>query len=304
MNKFKFLSGINGVKVEIDKDLSRYSTMRLNASGDLITIRDIKSAVEVIKVLKIENLDYLILGMGANTLLKEKVEIPYLLLDLGFDNNYLLNEKESYLFPASVKLSVLTSHAIKFNLVGWEVFTGIPATIGGAIFMNAGTKLGEFKKVIDEVTYITKDGKIITRKILDNDLSYRKNFFLKDGELIVQAKIKNLGTDSAISEIIKDYLKLRKETQPLNKLTCGCVFKNKTVKNLDQTTTVYRAGHYIDITGLKGFQYKKLRISPVHANFIENLGGATYSEMVEFIKIIQQKLVDKHGIFFETEVRL
>jgi UDP-N-acetylmuramate dehydrogenase len=304
MKKLKFLSGINGIKVELDKDLSRYSTMRLNAVGDLITIRDIKSAVEVIQALKKENLDYLILGMGANTLLKEKIEIPYLHLDLDFDNNYLNKEKESYSLPASVKLSLLTSHAIKFNLVGWEVFTGIPATIGGAIFMNAGTKLGEFKKIIEEVTYINQEGKIITRKISEDDLSYRKNNFLKDGEIIVQATIKNLGRDSSISKIIKDYLKLRKETQPLNKLTCGCIFKNKIVNNSDQTTTVYRAGHYIDITGLKGFQYNKLRISPVHANFIENLGGATYSDMVEFIKIIQQKLVNKHGIFFETEVRL
>ncbi len=304
MEKFKFLSGINGVEVELNKDLSRYSTMRLNAIGDLITIKEIKSAVQVIQVLKKEKIGYSILGMGANTLLKEKSEAPYLHLDLDFDNNYLLEVKESYLFPASVKLSVLTGHAIKFNLVGWEVFTGIPATIGGAIFMNAGTKLGELKKIVEEVTYINQEGQIINRKISEKDLSYRKNHFLKDGELIVQAKIKNLGTDSKISKIIKDYLKLRKETQPLNKLTCGCVFKNKIVNNSDQTTTVYRAGHYIDITGLKGFQYKKLRISPVHANFIENLGGATYSDIVEFIKIIQQKLVEKHGIFFETEVRL
>ena len=106
------------------------------------------------------------------------------------------------------------------------------------------------------------------------------------------------GIDTEITQKIKDYLALRNDTQPLKEFTCGCVFKN----NADEPITC-RAGQFIDILGLKGLNEGALQISPKHANFIENRGGATKGDVLKLIETIQEELYLQYGVKFETEVQ-
>src|SRR5690606_27919496 len=106
-------------------------------------------------------------------------------------------------------------------LIGWEVFSGIPASLGGAIFMNAGTGLGEICEIVDSVRVMDREANI--REVTKNNLkfSYRHNHFIEPGEIIISAKLINKGLDEKIGEKIKDYLDFRKNTQPLNTKSCG-----------------------------------------------------------------------------------
>lgn len=290
----ELISGKHGIEVQKDIDLTKMSTMRLKARGDLVLVKNVEGLRLFVQNVK----DYIVLGWGANQLLKQKSDRPYLKLDFPFDKTCLDSVQDTYTIPASVSLASLTSAANKLKLRGWEVFTGIPASLGGAIAMNAGTGLGEISEVVDSFRVMSKDGEI--RQVLcgPGTFSYRKNNALKPGDVIFEAVLTHRGVDSAIPETIKDYLKYRNSTQPMKAKTCGCIFKN----HIDGKTTC-RAGQSLDTIGLKGFEYKNLRVSPKHANFIENLGDSTYEDVMELIKILKEKLKDAYGVEFEMEVR-
>ena len=130
-------------------------------------------------------------------------------------------------------------------------------------------------------------------KIEKGSFSYRKNNFLQEGDIIVEARLIHLGIDEAIKQKIHDYLQMRNQTQPLRESTCGCVFKNH---------KTCLAGKSIDIMGLKGFTYKNLQVSLKHANFMENKGESTYEDVIEMINLLKAELKLQYGVTFEVEV--
>lgn len=288
-----------GVLLEENKDLKKFSTMRLNAVGDLITVSTIEALKKTLKILSAHNIEYRVLGWGANVLLPERSELPYIQLDFDYDKSQLETPCDEYHLPASVSLATLTSHANKYGLKGWEVFTGIPASLGGAIFMNAGTNLGEIGAVVTEVKLVTKNGEEKLIKINKDSFTYRHNHFVEKGDIIVEAKLKHFGQDPAISQKIKEYLEMRTRTQPLKEWTCGCIFKN----HLDpERNLISRAGQFIDMAGLKGLTYKNLQVSPKHANFMENKGDSTYDDVITMISILQKEMRLQYGVNFSPEV--
>lgn len=290
---------ISGLEVELEKDLKKFSTMKLSAVGDLLTVKNLDALKKTVATLTHNKIEYRLLGWGANMLLPTKASIPYLQLDFEFNKSLLDTVQNEYVLPASVSLAVLTSHAARFGLVGWEVFTGIPASLGGALFMNAGTNLGEIGTLVTEVRLITKDGKEKLIKVDKNSFSYRHNHFVDSGDVIYQATLVHRGTDPKISLKIKEYLEMRNRTQPLKEATCGCVFKN--YHDLERGLTC-RAGQFIDIIGMKGFTYKGLRVSPKHANFMENFGDSNYEDVLMMIEILKKELKLQYGVDFSPEV--
>lgn len=298
MLKDNLLIDIEGVEVELNKDLSKFSTMRLKAYGDLITVGSVEALSSVLKKLKESKIEFIVLGMGANQLLKRESSLPYLMIKFPFDKNSLNEKKEIYTLPASVRLSVLTSHASKFALKGWEVFTGVPATLGGAIFMNAGTGLGEIGELVTKVWLMNSNGESRCVEINKSSFSYRKNNFVEAGEVIYQVEMKHFGEDSEVTEVIRKYLGRRNATQPMKEKTCGCVFKNSNFDGLPCP-----AGKFVDIIGLKGLQVGGIRISDIHGNFMENCDDATYDDVVALINIVQREMKLQFGVDFELEVK-
>lgn len=238
------INSIEGVNFIANKNLTSYTTFRLASVGDLIEVNSIKALQQLLPLLKKNQVKPLIVGWGANQILPAICDRPVLHLDLPFDASYLSELRSEYNLPASLGINTLTSHAVKFGVKGWEVFTGIPASLGGAIFMNAGTNLGEIGSLVKSVTLVTPDGLIREEIIGPESFSYRRNHFVREGEVIVGAKLFHRGTDQTISQKIKDYLSYRKSSQPLASRNCGCVFKNP-LKDL-------QAGRLIDLLGLKG----------------------------------------------------
>tara|TARA_Y100000296_G_C5158134_1_gene250311 strand:+ start:831 stop:1760 length:930 start_codon:yes stop_codon:yes gene_type:complete len=288
----------------IDSDLSKYSTMKLKAKGNLFLVHNEEALKKLIVLLNTHKLDYQVIGWGANTVLPEQLKSILIKLKFPFDKKVIDPTVSEYHLPASTPLNIMTSVAQKHGLKGWEVFTGIPGSLGGAIYMNAGTNLGEIGDLITEVSLLEPSGSIRVHKIGSSDFSYRHNHFVRDGEIIISARIKHRGIDSSISQVIKTYLEKRMETQPLKEKTCGCMFKNSQVQYSNHEITC-RAGLYIDIMGLGGFGLKKdLRISPKHANFMENKEMASRSDVVSLIDFTLNELEAQYGIQFEKEVQI
>ena len=205
-------------------DLTKYTTFKLASCGDLVEVESQSALTQLLPVLKAQNRNYLVVGWGANQILSAQVKDLIIHLNFTFDLNELNHQKDLYHLPASLGLNHLTSHAVKFGLKGWEVFTGIPASLGGAIYMNAGTNLGEIGKLIKSVQLVTPQGEVREEIMTDASFSYRRNHFVKPGEIIVGATMIHLGIDETIPQKIKDYLEYRKKSQPLATKNCGCVF--------------------------------------------------------------------------------
>jgi UDP-N-acetylmuramate dehydrogenase len=301
-NLYNELSSV-GVDVLRDANLTKYSTMKLSSTGDLITVKTVDQLKEVIKLLVTHKISYKPIGWGANLVLPEKPDFIFIKLDLPFDKKEVDPSKKSYKLSATAPLNVLTSLATKHGLSGWEVFTGVPASLGGAVFMNAGTSLGEIGELIEEVTLLRKSGVIETVSINENSFSYRENHFVKDGDIILEVVIKHNGIDSKVGDIIKSYLKKRTDTQPLREKTCGCMFKNSH-EEVEGTEITCRAGLYIDIMGLKGLSSGDMRVSPKHANFMENKGSSSSTDVKELVGLTLNELEFHYGVKFETEVDL
>lgn len=294
-----FAAEYEGLDFSPSQDMTNYSTMKIQSCADLITVRTVESLRELLRFLSVNKLRYKALGWGANQLIRTSPDFVYLKLSLPFERSTLEKVRPSYILPASVSLAVLTAAASRLGLNGWEVFTGVPASLGGAIYMNAGTNLGEIGRLVKSVKAFSATGEEKNFELNDSDFSYRKNNFLGSGDIIYQAELRHFGIDPMVSTKISDYLKLRNKTQPLKEKTCGCMFKNFIS---DKMTC--RAGQSIDIMGLKGFSYRGTQISHKHANFMINRDSATYEDVYKGIEFIQNQLYLHYGIKFDVEFEL
>ena len=287
---------IEGCEFYPNHDLTKFTTMRLQSQGSFVVVKSVTALQNLIKYLSATKENYLVLGWGANQILPAICDELVIQLQFDFDLSYFESVRSEYHLPASLGLNHLTSHAAKFGLKGWEVFTGIPASLGGAIYMNAGTNLGEIGAVVKKVEIIRSNGELETVEIDSKSFSYRKNHFLNPGDIIVGAVLRHFGEAPEISQKIKEYLEFRRGSQPLTTKNCGCVFKNPSKK--------LQAGRLIDQMGLKNFQVAGLKVSSKHANFIENSGKSDRDDFLVLTEVIKSTMDSFYGIEFELEVKI
>lgn len=294
--ELKAVRDIEGVVLHENINLEKYTTIKLGKTGSIAICESLDGLKILLKTLKRESIKYHLVGWGANQVLLNVDETLFIKLNFKYDREVFKEPRDVYDLPASIGLNILTSHATKFGLSGWEVFTGIPASLGGAIYMNAGTSLGEIGDLIESVNILSTNGEVYEYKCVDNSFNYRKNNFVKDGEVIISARIKHNGIDNSIPGKIKEYLEYRKRTQPLTTKNCGSVFKNYS-KEL-------RAGQTIDTIGLKNFGQDNLMVTSLHANFVENSGNATAEEFKNLVDCLKIDMERYSGRKFVLEVKV
>lgn len=234
---------------------------------------------------------FFILGAGSNVLFSDKL-FDGVVISLKSFNRYVIAKNGNIICGAGCFLDNVISFSISNNLSGLENLSGIPGSVGGAIYMNAGAFDIEIK---DFVTFIkTMDflGNIKTYKKNDLTFSYRSSG-LRD-EVVVEA-VFTLKKGTAIENKRVEILKKRAEKQPLEYLSCGSVFK-RPKGNF--------AGALIESCGLKGYSIGKAEVSKKHANFIVNKGGATSSDIYNLINYVKEVVCKKYGIILEEEVKL
>ena len=290
---FKELESIADIELKINVDLSNYSTIKTKSFSNIIIVKSVIALKATINLLNEKNKKYKLLGLGANQVLKGGEDRFYIKLKLTSIDS-LSDFKSEYELDASIALNRLTSAAMKFNLNGWQCLTGIPATLGGAIAMNAGTRIGEISEIVKEVVVLRRNGQVEKLTVDKKFFTYRNNNFLNEGDIIISAKLIHFGQKDGIKDEIRSELNKRKVDQPWGTQNCGCVFKN---------SSKLSAGKAIDLIGLKGFEYKGLKVSDVHANFIENK-GATYEDFIEFVEFINYQLESFCAQKFELEVKI
>ncbi len=280
------------MQFEQGKVLSELTTFGLGGPAQFfIEVATIAHMQEVIQYCYAHNLRFFPLGKGSNVLFDDR----------GFDGVVILNkisfcdEKEGEFYVgAGYSFSLLGTQTARKGWAGLEFASGIPCSVGGAIYMNAGANGGETYQTLKEVTFINEKGEleILPKEVLVS--GYRFSLFQQRKGVIVAGRFQLQLSQEARSKQLKiiDY---RTKTQPYGEMSAGCVFRNPPNAS---------AGQLIESSGLKAFKKGGAQVSPLHANFIVNTGSATTQDVIELALHVRQVVKEKTGIELEMEVKV
>lgn len=277
-----------------NEPMKNHTTFRIGGDADLfVTVYSTDQLVAVIKACNENSIPYFILGRGSNLLVDDSgMRSVVITLDGDFKN---ISVKENKITcGAGLTLSKLCTVALDNSLSGLEFAFGIPGSVGGAVYMNAGAYGGEMKNAVSSVTYMTQNGDVKTRTADELDFSYRHSVFKTTGDVILSAEFELCVDDkSEIKARMEDFMTRRKTKQPLEYPSAGSVFK-RPEGNF--------AGTLIEQCGLKGTTIGGAQVSEKHAGFIVNAGDATCSDVLKLVKKIQNEVKEKTGYSLEREI--
>ena len=295
-NIIKYIKDNNLGTMSTNISLTKLTTYKCGGNLKLLVKpKDIESLIKVIKIIKEQGIKFKILGKGSNVIFSNK-EYDGVIIKLDslnkctFKDEYIDCEAGHGLIDLSIKAS-------NNSLTGLEFASGIPGTIGGAVFMNAGAYNSDMGYIVKEVTILDEEYniKVLTNK--EMKFHYRTSYLKQNPNLIcLSVKIKLVkGKEHLIKEVMKDRLKRRKESQPLNYPSAGSVFRNH--ENIP-------AGKLIENAGLKETKIGGAIVSKKHANFILNSGGATGEDIRNLINLVRKKVKEEYSIDLVLEQEL
>ena len=273
-----------------------HTTFKIGGPADMyVSVGSIDELSELLKLAKETQTPYTVIGNGSNILVGDN-GIRGLVIEIGSNLAYCEADGDKIYAQAGALLSKIASLAAANSLSGMEEISGIPGTLGGGIYMNAGAYGGEIKNVIKNVTYVDTDGEIITVTGDECNFGYRQSIFTDGKKFVVSAELDLKKDDkTAISERMADFRKRRCDKQPLAYPSAGSTFKRP---------EGYFAGALIEQAGLKGYGIGGACVSDLHAGFIINCGDATAKDVLDLISYVQKTVYDKFGVTLEPEVRL
>lgn len=281
--------------IKANEPLSNYTYTKTGGPADLLVFpRSVEEVQRVLAAVKQENLPLTVLGNASNLIVKDG-GIRGLVMILT-DMQELVIEGNQVKAASGVALIEASRQSAAAGLTGLEFACGIPGSIGGAIYMNAGAYGGEVKDVISQVEVVTRDGQLKTYAGADCDFSYRHSRFQEGDEVILGVTFDLApGDQSAIDSKVAELTHLRQSKQPLEYPSCGSVFKRP---------EGYFAGKLIQDAGLQGYQVGGAQVSTKHAGFIVNVDHATATDYLEVIEHIRLVVWARTGVFMEPEVRI
>ena len=290
---YKFLSGHPDINLSTDEPMSKHTSFKVGGPATLFcelkTTNVIEKAIGKARELGIEPV---ILGNGSN-LLVDDAGIPGAVYKI-VNNNWYLNDN-IIVADAGLTLAKVTTTARRTGLTGFEFAAGIPGTIGGAVYMNAGAYDGEMSKIVKNVKYLNRDGLMGTLSGEDLEFGYRESYFKNNPDCVILSATIELGygDPDAIKEKMDEFSRRRREKQPVEYPSAGSVFKRP---------KGYFAGALIEQSGLKGYTVGGAQVSEKHAGFIVNRGGATCSDVRKIVDHIKETVLKDHGVELECEV--
>lgn len=261
----------------------------------LIKPDSIDNLSNIIKKCTDENICYTVLGNGSNVLVSDDgIDGIVIHIGDGLGNIKLIAEDTIYC-EAGVKLGTLCNFALENSLTGLEFAFGIPGTLGGALFMNAGAYDAEMKNVVTKIHHITPDGEKAFLCNEEAELGYRTSAYQKNGFVITGAEIKlEKGEKTEIQAKMNELLNRRKDKQPLEYPSAGSTFKRP---------EGYFAGALIEQCGLKGKQIGGAKVSEKHAGFIINYDNATTADILSLMDFVTNTVEKEKGVRLTPEVR-
>lgn len=288
------LEEMNIGKIERDISLDRFTTYRVGGiAAAIVYPKNVDNLKKLLEKIKSNNIPYKILGFGSNLLFSSK-RYEGILIELDEFDDVEFFSSTKVRVGAGYSLAKLSMQAAKKGLAGLEFAAGIPGTIGGAVFMNAGAYKSDMGYIVQDVTVLTPELKIIKLENREMNFHYRSSFLqTHPGYICLEAVLRlDKGDKTAIEEVIRDRRKRRMESQPLNYPSAGSVFRNP---------EGMFAGKLIEDLGLKGFQIGGAMVSEKHANFIINYDHASSEDIKNLIDYVREKVKKEYQVELKVE---
>ncbi len=286
---------LNNIKK--DESMKKHTSFKIGGNADiLITIKNEKDLIYVLKVVNEYNIPLTVIGNGTNLLVKDngirgivvKIDINSIQIEKG--QNAIIK------LGAGVKNALLAQTLLKEQIAGFEFASGIPGTIGGAVYMNAGAYGSEMKNIVKDVTYIEKNLTVHTIKNEECEFNYRYSIFSKKDVIITKVTLElPYGTTEEIKQKMDENMKNRKEKQPIQMPSAGSTFK----RGKDFITA-----KLIEECGLKGYKIGGAEVSKLHSGFVVNTGNATAEDVINLTEYIKKVVLEKCSKKIELEVKI
>lgn len=300
MNKYDKFVGLFGKfydenDIKIDEKLSSYVNFKVGGPADILLIPKSKEqVVKSVEVCKENKIPFYLIGNGSNILVRDG-GFRGVVISLK-EVNTIIVDGDKIEAECGAMLKAVSDKAMENSLTGFEFACGIPGTIGGAVFMNAGAYDGEIAHVIESAEIIDEECNIVRLSNKDLDFGYRSSIVMKKGYTVLSAVFKlEKGQVKTIKELVDDLTNKRESKQPLEYPSAGSTFKRP---------TGYFAGKLIQDAGLKGYSIGGAAVSEKHSGFVINKGNATAKDITDLIKYIQDEVKRQFGVELHPEVRI
>ncbi|WP_088321973.1 UDP-N-acetylmuramate dehydrogenase [Bacillus cereus] len=277
--------------------LARYTTMKIGGPADILIVPKHVAGIEkTLQLVKQYKTKWTVIGRGSNLLVSDQ-GIEGVVIRLGEGLDHLEVEKHKVRVGSGYPLIKLSTLLSRQGLAGLEFASGIPGSVGGAVYMNAGAHKSDISSVLSKALILFEDGAIdwLTNKELE--FSYRASVLQTKRPGIVLEAVFQLqaGKREEIVRSMQNNKDYRRETQPWNHPCAGSVFRNP---------IPHFAGDLVEKAGLRGYRIGGAQISEMHGNFIVNTGGASAQDVLSLIELIKHTIKDKFDVDMHTEVEI
>lgn len=288
---YKALAGLDAAREYPMRDMTSF---KIGGSAAIICRPRLASEVkQAIAAAKEFGVDYIVLGNCTNVLVRDG-GINALVIQIGENMSNITCNGTTIAAEAGASLASVVKTAFENGLMGVEWASGIPGTVGGAIAMNAGAYGGEIKQVLKRIDAVYK-GECVTINVGPDDLGYRYSRFSYPDYIVCCAEFELMPDDGNARTRHQEFLKQRREKQPLTYPSAGSTFKRP---------EGYYAGPLIEAAGLKGVSIGGAQVSQLHAGFIINRGDAKTKDVIELIELVQRRVYEHSGVKLQPEIRI
>ena len=294
---------LGAIVVQKDVPLAPLTTFRVGGPADwLVTLRTADEIRRAIVLAREEGIPVSILGGGSNLLVADEGVRGLVIRVHG--GSVAMRHESSLRADAGVTINGLVRWTINRGVSGLEAWAGTPGTVGGAVHGNAHFQGRLISELIQRVMLVTPDGEILDADVRDMQFGYDDSRLHRTGEVVVSADFHaGRGEVAALRAIARESLAFRKRTQPLEAASAGCIFQNPDpARHRIPRGLPASAGALVDRAGLKGMREGNARVSPTHANFIVNDGGATARDIARLIDRCKQEVMNKLGVPLREEI--
>ena len=290
------LNIIDKNNIKIDEPMSKHISFKVGGPADiLVKPKTEEELFEIVKLIKKENIPYLIIGNGSNLLVKDG-GIRGIVIELSDNFNNFEIKGEKVHIQSGALLSIVGKAVLRAELKGFEFAAGIPGTLGGALAMNAGAYGGEMKHIVESVRLMDMDGNIFELSNEEMKFDYRKSILTNENYIVLSAIIKlEKGNFDDIKAVMSDFTQRRVTKQPLNLPSAGSTFKRP---------VGHFAGKLIEDSGLRGLTLRGAQVSEKHCGFVVNIGNATAKDLLDLMYVVKSTVNAKYGVMLEEEVKI
>jgi UDP-N-acetylmuramate dehydrogenase len=282
--------------------VARYSTYRIGGPATVLLPAVPEDVAAGLVLARECNVPWFVVGLGSNILLPDE-GLDALVIRLGKGLDRLRRDGDTWTVGAGLPAPLAARKTAEAGFAGLHIFVGVPGTVGGGVYMNAGCHGGDWSEVVQRVTVVDADGRDCVLGRSRIPFSYRRSGL--EGMIVLETTVQlRPEAPEKLEESVSEMFEWRQRGTPFNQPCCGSVFQNPGGPSWKREGGAKTAGQLIEAAGLKGFSIGGAQVSPMHANYFVNTGGATAANVRALIRHARQAVQEKFGVRLEPEVKL